>query len=154
MKSKIRDRAGNYIDLFFLFIELIIFVLILFELGSPVTQLEYNLGVAVSGFVVFELIIHLLLDPHPKGYVRDHWRQYLVAAVIIYITYQFRRVDPESTYSTLFSMIYLASFLALLFIKFVIQTERLRQLYRSFRVNLAQVMYHRRHANFLLIFFG
>jgi len=140
MKFKIRDRVSNYIDLFFLFIELIIFVLILFELGSSVTQLEYNLGVAVSGFLLFELIIHFLLNPHPKDYIRDHWRQYLVAVVIIYITYQFRRVDPEGIYSTLLSMIYLASLLALLFIKFVIQTERLRQIFRSFRVNPAQAI--------------
>ena len=140
MKSNIRDRAGNYIDLFFLFIELIVFVLVLFELGSPVTQLEYNLGVAVSGFLFFELIIHFLLDPHPRSYIRDHWRQYLIVAVTVFATYEFRRVDPDSVYSTLLSMIYLASLLALLFIKFVIQTERLRQIFRSFRVNPAQAI--------------
>lgn len=143
MKSNIRERVSNYIDLFFLFFELIIFVLILFELGSSVTRLEYDLGIAVSGFVVFELIIHFLLDPHPKGYFRVHWRQYLVAAAMLYITYQFRRVVPRQEAPAvikLFSMIYLASLLALLFIKLVIQTERLRQIFRSFRVNPAQAI--------------
>ena len=140
MKSNLRDRVSNYIDLFFLFFELIIFILVLFELGSSVTRLEYNLGVAVSGFLFFELVIHFLLDPHPKSYFRTHWRQYLVFVIIIFITYQFRKVDPASVYSTLISMIYLAALLALLFIKFVIQTERLRQIFRSFRVNPAQAI--------------
>jgi len=140
MKSNIRDRVSNYIDLFFLFIELIVFVLVLFELGSPVTRLEYNLGVAVSGFLFFELIIHFLLDPHPRSYIRGHWRQYLIVAVTVFATYEFRKVDPVSIYSTLLSMIYLASLLALLFIKFVLQTERLRQIFRSFRVNPAQAI--------------
>ena len=140
MRSNLRERVANYIDLFFIFIELTMFVLILFELGSSVSRLEYDLGIAVSGFVVFELIIHFLLDPQLKGYFRSHWHKYVIVFIMIYITYRFRKVDPGHDYIKLFSMMFLASLLALLFTKFVMQTERLRQIIRSFRVNPAQAI--------------
>jgi trk system potassium uptake protein TrkH len=140
MKSNIRERIASYIDLFFIFIEIDLFILILFELGFPFRPLEYNVGFSLGGLVLFELLIHFLLNPRVKMYFKNHWRQYLAAVLLIYSSFLFRRVGQDSPSLYIYSRLYLTSLLILLFVKFVIQTERIVEIVRSFRVNPAQAI--------------
>jgi len=140
MRYDFRERIKSYIDLFFIFIEIDIFILILFELGFPFRPIEYNLGFSLTGLVLFELLIHFLLDPHPKSYFKSSWRQYIVAGFLFYTSYLFSGIDIGHRFIYIYSRFYLTFLLVLLFIKFVIQTERLREIIRSFRVNPAQAI--------------
>jgi trk system potassium uptake protein TrkH len=140
MRYDNRERLESYIDLFFIFIEFDIFVLILFELGFPFRPIEYTLGYSLGGLVLFELLIHLLLVPRLRSYFKSTWRQYLITALLLYASFLFRRVGETHRFIQIYSRFYLISLLILLFIKFVIQTERLGEIFRSFRVNPAQAI--------------
>jgi trk system potassium uptake protein TrkH len=140
MRYDNRERIESYIDLFFIFIEIDIFVLILFELGFPFRPIEYTMGYSLGGLVFFELLIHLFLVPRLKSYFSSTWRQYLITALLMYASFLFRRVDQAHRFIQLYSRFYLIALLVLLFIKFVIQTERLGEIFRSFRVNPAQAI--------------
>jgi trk system potassium uptake protein TrkH len=140
MKSNIRERISSYIDLFLIFVEVDIFILILFEIGFPFRPIEFNLGFGLGFLLLFELFIHFILDTRIERYLRNHWRQYIVAGLMLYISYLFRKMGPGHPYIQFYSRFFLASMLVLLFVKFMVQTERLRQIFMSFKVNPAQAI--------------
>jgi trk system potassium uptake protein TrkH len=140
MRSEIRERVRNYVDIFFIFIEVDIFVLILFELGFPFRPFDYNLGLGLCSILIFELVVHFFLNPKPKAYIKTYWRQYIVAALIIFTYARFRSLDAARPDIYLYARLYQTTLLILLFVKFISQTDRLREIFRSFRVGPAQAI--------------
>jgi trk system potassium uptake protein TrkH len=140
MKYNIRERIAGYIDLFLIFIEVDIFILILFEIGFPFRPIEFNLGFGLGGLLFFELFVRFILHPHLKRYLKSHWRHYIVAGLMLYVSYLFRRLGSDHPYIQIYSRFFLTAMLVLLFIKFVTQTEQLRHIFLSFRVNPAQTI--------------
>jgi trk system potassium uptake protein TrkH len=140
MRYSARERISNYIDLFIIFVQLDIFIWVLFELGFPYRPMVYQVGRIVSAVLIFELLVHIPLYSRLKGYIRDYWQQYIVTGIFIYIFNRFSVVRTDNPLIFVYSRIFLALILILIFIKFIIRIERLRDIFRSFRVSPAQII--------------
>lgn len=140
MKFSARERFTSYFDLFFIFIEVDVFIWVLFELSFPFRPMVYNVGRIISGALILEPIVQFLIDPHLKTHVRRYWRHYIIAAIFLYSFYIFQRTPSDHRFIFIYSRIFLASIEVLLFIKFVLQTERLREIFSYFRVSPAQLI--------------
>jgi hypothetical protein len=140
MKYSARERISNYIDLFIIFIQLDIFIWVLFELGFPFRPMVYQVGRIVSAVLIFELLVNIPLYPRLKSYFRDYWQQYIVTGIFIYIFNRFSIVRADNPLIFIYSRIFLALILILFFVKFIIRIERLRNIFRSFRVSPAQLI--------------
>ncbi len=140
MRYSTRERISNYIDLFIIFIQVDIFIWVLFELGFPFRPMVYQVGRIVSAVLIFELLIHIPLYPRIKSYFRDYWQQYIVTGIFVYIFSRFGIVHADNPLIFIYSRIFLAIILILFFVKFIIRIERLRDIFRSFRVSPAQII--------------
>ncbi len=140
MKYNIREKLSNYFDLLVLFIELDIFIWVLFELSFPFRSIVYTVGVVLIAVVLLELLVDFLLNPNLRSYIGRFWRHYIIAAVLIFSYSRFRGLPAGSRFIFLYSRGFLALVEVLIFAKFLIQVERLREIFRSFRVSPAQLI--------------
>jgi trk system potassium uptake protein TrkH len=122
-------------------IELFIFINILFELSYGFRPYIYQLGSILIALFVFELIVQFLLDLKPRAYIQKYWPNYLILFAFVYIFYRLRAV-PEQDARLLFiySKLFLGTAEVLLFVKFVLQIGRLREIISSFKVKPAQLI--------------
>lgn len=135
-----REKISYYLDLLFIFIEIDIFIWILFELGFPFRPAVYTVGEVLVGMVFLELILRLLLTTDLGQYLRKNWRFYIVAGLMLYALVVFSRVSPEHENVFIYSRIFLSMIEVLLLIKFLAQSERLFKILSGFRFNPAQAI--------------
>ncbi len=140
MRYSNREKLSHYIDLFVIFIELYIFIDILFELSYEFRPFVYQLGRIIIALFVFELIVQFLLKAKPKSYILRHWPQYLILIILFYTYYRFKGASQESKLFFIYSKLFLGTVEILLFIKFVLQLSRLREIVSSFKVKPAQLI--------------
>jgi len=140
MKYNIREKLSNYFDLLTLFIELDIFIWVLFELSFPYRSIDYTVGILLIAIILLELLVHFLLDPNPRAYIVRYWRHYIIAAILIFSYSKFRGVPVVDRFIFLYSRGFLSLVEVIIFAKFLIQVERLRQIFSSFRVSPAQLI--------------
>jgi trk system potassium uptake protein TrkH len=140
MKFSNRERIARYFDLFVFFIEVDIFVLILFELSYSYRPFVYNTGRILIIIYVLDLIVQFLLNPRLKNHFLNYWHQYasLIALIILYN--RFRAVPEANPYIFLYSRIFLGVLELILFVRFITRLDRIRELWGSFRVNPAQAI--------------
>ena len=135
-----RERLSNYLTLFVLFLELDVFVLILFELSFAFSTIVYNLGFFLAVLFIFELVTQFALNPEIAPYLARYWFQYLCLAVIIYSYSRFRSVQPSNPLLFIYSKLFLGIVEVFLFANFIMHLGKLREIFSSFRVNPAQVI--------------
>lgn len=135
-----REKLSYYFDLLFLFVELDVFVWILFELSFPFRQAVYVVGRVVTIAVLAELVIKFLLAPTPRAYVRQHWRLFIVGGMLLYAFITFSRVSLDSRLLFLYSRLFLGIVEIILAVKVLAQWERVTVILRGFRVNPAQMI--------------
>ncbi|MFW6180995.1 MAG: TrkH family potassium uptake protein [Spirochaetota bacterium] len=135
-----REKLSYYFDLLFLFVELDVFIWILFELSFPFRPAVLVVGRVVTAALLAELAIKFLLAPSPRAYVRQYWRVFIVAGMLLYAFLAFSRVAPDHRLVFIYSRLFLGVVQVLLFVKFLAQSERLAVLLRGFRVSPAQTI--------------
>ncbi len=140
MKYNIREKLSNYFDLLTLFIELDIFIWVLFELSFPYRSIDYTVGILLIAIILLELLVHFFLDPNPRAYIVRYWRHYIIVAILIFSYSRFRGVPTGNRFIFLYSRGFLALVEVIIFAKFLIQLERLREIFGSFRVSPAQLI--------------
>jgi len=140
MKFNIREKLSNYFDLLAIFIELDIFIWVLFELSFPFRPIVYTVGVVLIALILLELLVDFLLNPNLRSYIIRFWRHWIIAVILIFSYSRFRGVPVQSRFIFLYSRGFLALVEVLIFAKFLMQVERLREIFRSFRVSPAQLI--------------
>jgi trk system potassium uptake protein TrkH len=140
MKFNIREKLSNYFDLLALFIEIDIFIWVLFELSFPFRTIVYTVCIVLISVVLLELFVHFLLDPNPRTYFIRNWRHYIIAGILIFGYTRFRGVPADNRFIFLYSRGLLALVEIIIFAKFLIQLERLREIFSSFKVSPAQLI--------------
>jgi len=135
-----REKFANYFDLFILFIELDVFIWILFELGYPFRPLLYQVGKIVAVVFAFDLVVKLLFNPDLVSYLKRNWFQFLSLGLLIFTYSRFRAVPRSSDFIFVYSRIYLGVIETVLFVNFIINASRIREIFSSFRVNPAQII--------------
>jgi trk system potassium uptake protein TrkH len=140
MRYSSREKFSHYVDLFVLFIELFIFVNNLFELSYGFRPYVYQLGMILITLFGFELVIQFLLQPSPKPYIRKYWPHYLILGVLVYSYYRFSIIPRDARLFFIYSKLFLGAVEILLFIKFILQLGRLREIIGSFKVKPAQLI--------------
>jgi len=140
MEYKTRDRISGYFDLFFVFIEIDIFIWVLFEISFPLRPMVYTVGRLIAGILILEPVVQFLIDPHIKTHIGHYWRHYLITCIFIYCYYLFQKTPVDHRFIFIYSRLLLALIEVLLFIKFVLQLSRLREVFGYFRVSPAQLI--------------
>lgn len=140
MENRTRDRISGYFDLFFIFIEIDIFIWVLFEISFPFRPMVYNVSRVIAGTLIIEPVVQFLLDPHIRSHIRRYWRHYLIASIFLYCFYLFQKTPLNHRFIFIYSRLLLALIEVLLFIKFVLQLSRLREIFGFFRVSPAQLI--------------
>ena len=140
MKYSSREKFSNYFDLFILFIEFDIFIWILFELSYTFRPIVYDVGRILIIIYIFELIVRFLLNPVPITYIKRCWHLYVSAAVLFFLFYRFSSIPQSHRFIFLYSKLFLGTVEVIIFTKFVFQIDRLREIYKSFKVSPAQII--------------
>ncbi len=140
MKYSSREKFSNYFDLFILFIEFDIFIWILFELSYTFRPIVYDVGRILIIIYIFELIVQFLLNPVPITYIKRCWPLYVSAAVLFFLFYRFSSIPQSHRFIFLYSKLFLGTVEVIIFTKFVFQIDRLREIYKSFKVSPAQII--------------
>lgn len=140
MKYSSREKFSNYFDLFILFIEFDIFIWVLFELNYTFRPIVYDVGRILIIIYIFELIVQFLLNPVPITYIKRCWHLYVSAAVLFFLFYRFSSIPQSHRFIFLYSKLFLGTIEVIIFIKFVFQINRLREIYKSFKVSPAQII--------------
>ncbi|MGQ9616761.1 MAG: TrkH family potassium uptake protein [Spirochaetota bacterium] len=140
MEFKTRDRISGYFDLFFIFIEVDIFIWVLFEISFPFRPMVYTVSRVIAGTLIIAPVVQFLLDPHIRSHIRRYWRHYLIASIFLYCFYLFQKTPLNHRFLFIYSRLLLALIEILLFIKFVLQLSRLREIFGYFRVSPAQLI--------------
>ena len=140
MRFSNRERIARYFDLFILFVELDIFILVLFELSYSLRPFVYNSGRILIIIYILDLIVQFLLDPRPKTHFLNFWHQYASLIAIIVLFNQFMAVPETNPFIFLYSKLFLGAVEIILFIRFFTRIDRIRELWGSFRVNPAQAI--------------
>ncbi|UCB46980.1 MAG: hypothetical protein JSV25_06060 [Spirochaetota bacterium] len=140
MRYSNREKLSHHIDLLVLFIELYIFINILFELSHGFRPYIYQLGRILIALFAFELVLQFLLDLKPKNYIRKYWPHYSILFALVYAFYRFNAVPQYARLFFIYSKMFLGTVEVLLFIKFLLQIGRLREIISSFKVKPAQLI--------------
>ena len=135
-----RERISNYLTLFTLFIELDLFVLVLFELSYRFAPIVYSIGALTISIFIFEVIIQFLLNPRPAEYIMEYWFQYACLAALFYIYSRFRGIPQEHSLLFIYSKLFLGVVAVLLFSNFLMHTSKIRAILSSFRAGAPQVI--------------
>ena len=113
---------------------------ILFELSYGFRPYIYQLGRILIALFVFELVLQFILELKPKAYIRKYWPYYIILFALIYSFYRFRAVPQDARLFFIYSKLFLGTVEVLLFIKFLLQIGRLREIIGSFKVKPAQLI--------------
>jgi trk system potassium uptake protein TrkH len=140
MRYSSREKLSHYVDLFVLFIELYIFINNLFELSYGFRPYVYQLGRILIAIFAFELVMQFLLRPKPKAYILQYWSRYLILIALVFAYYRFSIVDRDARFFFIYSRLFLGAVETLLFVKFILQFGRLREIISSFKVKPAQLI--------------
>jgi trk system potassium uptake protein TrkH len=140
MRYSSREKFSHYVDLFVLFIALFIFINNLFELSYGFRPYIYRLGMILITLFGFELVVQFLLQPSPKAYISKYWPHYIILAVLVYAYYRFSIVPRDARLFFIYSRLFLGAVEILLFIKFILQLGRLREIIGTFKVKPAQLI--------------
>jgi trk system potassium uptake protein TrkH len=140
MRYDLREKLAGYFDLLFLFIQIDIFIWLLFELGLPYRPIVYTVGRVVSAVFILELIVKFLLSSTPRSFITQYWTLFIVLGILIYALVRFQHVDPGNRFLFVYSRGFLSLVEVLIFVKFIVQTERLFAIVGSFRVSPAKLI--------------
>ena len=140
MRYSSREKFSHYVDLFVLFIEFCIFINNLFELSYGFRPYIYQLGRILIAIITFELLIQFLLRPKLGKYLLQYWPRYLILLGIVFAYYRFSIVDRDARLFFIYSRLFLGTVETLLFVKFILQLGRLREIVASFKVKPAQLI--------------
>ena len=134
MKYSNREKLSNYFDLFFLFIELDIFIWVLFELSHSFRPIMYEVGRVLVIIFILEIIAQFFLGPTPVIFLRKCWYLFVFAAVLFFLFNRLSAVDISHRFIFLYSRLFLLAVLSILFAKFLLQANRIKEIYKTFRV--------------------
>jgi len=140
MKFEIREKISSYLNLLFLFIELEIFIWVLFELGHEFRPFLYTAGKLVIALFLLEAVSQFFLAPGIKIYLKKYWQLFLIIAIIFFVYLRFNSVPRTHRYIFIYSRLFLGLIEVILFVKFIIQLGKIREITRSLRVSPAQLI--------------
>ncbi len=140
MKYRTREKISNYFALFILFVELDIFIWVLFEMSHAFRPFVYQVGTILIVFYVFELIFQFLLHPWLKSYMRTYWPLVVSILVLVFIHYKFITVPETHRFLFIYSKMYLGAIEIVLFTRFVSKLSRIHDVSRFFKMNPAQLI--------------
>ena len=140
MRYNNREKLSGYFDLFILFVELDIFIWVLFELSYTLRPFVYEVGRILIILYILELIIQFLLNPRPKSYFRRYWNQYISLIILFFIYNRFRAVSASNQFLFLYSKLFLGTVEIILFVNFISKLSRLRDIWKGFKVSPAQLI--------------
>jgi len=140
MKYSSKEKIARYFDLFILFVEIDIFILILFELSYSFRPFVYNTGRILIVLYILDLTVQFLLNPRPKSYFLKYWHQYASLFSLILLYNRFSAVPESNQFLFLYSRLFLGCVEVIIFIKFITRLERIREIWGSFKVNPAQAI--------------
>jgi len=140
MKYSSKEKIARYFDLFILFVEIDIFILILFELSYSFRPFVYNTGRILIVLYILDLTVQFLLNPRPKSYFLKYWHQYASLFSLILLYNRFSAVPESNRFLFLYSRLFLGCVEVIIFIKFITRLERIREIWGSFKVNPAQAI--------------
>jgi len=140
MKFSNKDKISNYIDLFILFIELDAFIYILFELSYKFRPFVFRVAQIVIITFIFEFIVKFILSVNPISYIKNHWNQFIIIAILLFAYYRFNRIPQDSRFLFIYSKIFLSTIEILIFVKFSLELQRLREIFSAFKVSSAQMI--------------
>jgi len=140
MRYNNREKLSGYFDLFILFVELDIFIWVLFELSYTFRPFVYEVGRILIILYILELIIQFLLYSRPKSYFRRYWNQYISLIILFFIYNRFRAVSASNQFLFLYSKLFLGTVEIILFVKFISKLSRLRDIWKGFKVSPAQLI--------------
>ena len=89
MKYNNKEKFANYLDLFILFIELDIFIWVLFELGHTLRPFVYQVGRILIILYIFELLFQFIMEPRFKIYIRKQLRNLVSLCILIFLFNRF-----------------------------------------------------------------
>ncbi len=140
MRYSNTEKLSNYFDLFILFIELDIFIWVLFELSYVFRPIVYEVGRILVIIYILEIIVQFFFSPSPKAYLKKCWHLFVSAAVLFLLFNRISAVDTSHRFIFIYSKLFLVSVEFILFAKFLLQAKRIREIYKSFKVNPAQII--------------
>jgi len=140
MNIETRNKILNYIDLFILFIQLDLFIWILFELGYPFRPLIYRVTIGVILILLFEVIIEASFSTRLTVYLRNNWYKLFFVFIGLYFYWKFVGYPQSGKYISILSKLFLGGLELLLFIKFILQLQRIKEIIGTFRVSPAQLI--------------
>ncbi|MFW6138781.1 MAG: TrkH family potassium uptake protein [Spirochaetota bacterium] len=140
MRQESKQKLSNYIDLFIFFIQVDIFIWVLFEIGRPFRPLVYDAGWAIVVLTLVELCSSFLFNPFPRYFLKRSWRHLIILGMIIYACILFSRVPASHKYLFPYSRIFLGFIELMVFVKFMLNLSRLSEIFNSFRVSPAQLI--------------
>lgn len=140
MKIETKNKILDYINLFFLFIQLDLFIWVLFELGYPFRPLIYRVALGIILILFFEVVFELLFSVRLITYLRTEWYKFFFISLALYFYWRFTRYPQTGKYISILSKLFLGGFELLLFIKFILQLQRIREIISTFRVSPAQLI--------------
>jgi len=140
MKYNNKGKISNYIELLILFIELDAFIYILFELNYAFRPFVFKVTQVIIIAIVFELVIKFFLSMNAISYIKRYWHQYVILGILLVAYYRFKRVSPDSRFLFIYSRIFLSGVEILIFVKFILQFDRLKEVFSAFNVSPAQMI--------------
>ncbi len=140
MLSNKREKILNYLTLFLSFIEIDIFIWILFEFGYPFRSFVYNVGDIIAFLFFLEAIAGIFFEISIRDYFKNNWIQWIAFFSLIYISSRFKTIPIHSKYIFIYSRFYLGLLEILLFVNFIFRIKRIREALGSFKVNPAQMI--------------
>jgi trk system potassium uptake protein TrkH len=140
MRYSNREKLSNYFDLFFLFIELDIFIWVLFELSYVFRPIVYEVGRILIIIFILEIIVQFFFSPTPRTYFKKCWHLFVNTAVLFFLFNWISAVDTSHRFIFLYSRLFLLAVEFILFAKFLLQSSRIREIYKTFRVSPAQII--------------
>jgi len=135
-----REKISRYFTLFLLFIEIDIFIWILFELGYTFRPLIYQVGKIVIALFLLEVLTGFVIESNPITYIKKNWFQWVAFFILVYIYSKFITIQLEDKYIFIYSRLYLGFIEVLIFTNFIIRSPNIRDTFSSFRVNPAQLI--------------
>jgi trk system potassium uptake protein TrkH len=140
MKYRTREKISNYFDLFILFVELDIFIWVLFEMGHTFRPFVYQVGKILIVLYMVELVFQFLLHPRLKSYMRIYWPLFVSLPALFYAQYKFTSVPETHRLLFIYSKMYLGAIEVILFTKFISKLSRIHDISRFFKMNPAQLI--------------
>ena len=123
MRYNNTEKLSNYFDMFILFIELDIFIWVLFELSYVFRPVVYEVGRILVILYILEIIVQFFFNPSPKAYFKKCWHLFVSAAILFLLFNRISAVDTSHRFIFIYSKLFLVSVEFILFAKILLQAK-------------------------------